>query len=106
MKRDMRLSARSRSPENKRRMRVALLLTCLFFTGCTAAQRANIDDAKCQSAGAKFGTRAYVQCRAENSRLRKNGGNYSPLSALLMRRQFGRAAGLEPTTSALQFLVL
>jgi hypothetical protein len=64
MKRGVRFSARSRSPESKRRMKVALLLTCLLVTGCTATQRANIDDAKCQSAGAKFGTRAYVQCRA------------------------------------------
>lgn len=46
------------------RMRVAtLLIACLLVTGCTSAQRANIDDAKCQSAGAKFGTPAYVQCR-------------------------------------------
>jgi hypothetical protein len=39
------------------------LIACLLITGCTATQRANIDDAKCQSAGAKFGTPAYVQCR-------------------------------------------
>ena len=44
-------------------MRVALLIACLVLAGCTSAQRANIDDAKCQSAGAKYGTRDYVQCR-------------------------------------------
>jgi len=45
------------------RMRAALLMTWLLLTGCTAAQRANIDDANCQANGAKFGTQAYVQCR-------------------------------------------
>jgi len=44
--------------------RVALLLTYLFVTGCTATQRANIDDAKCQADGTRCGSRAYVQCRA------------------------------------------
>jgi hypothetical protein len=44
-------------------MRAVLLIACLLLTGCTATQRANIDDAKCQAAGAKYGTRDYVQCR-------------------------------------------
>jgi hypothetical protein len=44
-------------------MTVALLIACLVPPSCTVTQRANIDDAKCQSAGAKYGTRDYVQCR-------------------------------------------
>jgi len=56
--------ARSRQPESKQRMRVALFLACFLITGCTTAQRANFDDATCQAQGAKFGTRDYVQCRA------------------------------------------
>jgi hypothetical protein len=46
-------------------MRVALLLTCLLVTGCTATStyQANIDDANCQAAGAKFGSKDYYQCR-------------------------------------------
>jgi hypothetical protein len=44
-------------------MRAVLLIASLLLPGCTATQRANIDDAKCQAAGAKYGTRDYVQCR-------------------------------------------
>jgi uncharacterized protein YceK len=43
-------------------MRVVLLLICLLVSGC-ATYQANIDDANCQAAGAKWGTRDYVQCR-------------------------------------------
>jgi outer membrane biogenesis lipoprotein LolB len=48
-----------------RPMRVVLLLTCLLVTGCTATStyQANIDDANCQAAGAKFGSKDYYQCR-------------------------------------------
>jgi hypothetical protein len=42
--------------------RMVLLLTCLLVTGC-ATYQANIDDANCQAAGAKFGSRDYAQCR-------------------------------------------
>ena len=44
-------------------MRAVLLIASLLLPGCTATQRANIDDAECQAAGAKYGTRDYVQCR-------------------------------------------
>jgi hypothetical protein len=44
-------------------MRVALVLTCLLVSGCTATYQANIDDANCQAAGAKFGSKDYAQCR-------------------------------------------
>jgi hypothetical protein len=48
-----------------RPMRALLLLTCLLVTGCTATStyQANIDDANCQAAGAKFGSKDYYQCR-------------------------------------------
>jgi hypothetical protein len=44
---------------------------CLSLIGCAeykaklAAERAAVDDAKCQSYGAKPGDPAYVQCRAQ-----------------------------------------
>ncbi len=47
-----------------------LCAVCLLLGGCglsekIAAQQAAIDDAKCQSYGAKAGEPAYVQCRAQ-----------------------------------------
>jgi hypothetical protein len=42
--------------------RMVLLLMCSLVTGC-ATYQANIDDANCQAAGAKFGSRDYAQCR-------------------------------------------
>jgi hypothetical protein len=46
-------------------MRIAIIMLMSTILTACAAQFAKIDDSKCQSYGARTGTPAYVQCRAQ-----------------------------------------
>jgi hypothetical protein len=64
------------------------LLCLLLLAGCNtvAEMRAEEDDAKCQSYGAKPGAPAYVQCRATLDAIRtndpRNPGLLAPVGAI------------------------
>ena len=52
-------------PEQRRRCALTLL-ALLSLAGCVSKQAlSDIDDAQCQSYGAKPGEPAYIQCRAQ-----------------------------------------